>query len=78
MIPTFNRAEYLPRAVESALSQDYNDIEVIVSDNASTDNTMDVVERFKANKKFKYYRNNKNSEQKINSFVQPNEAMVKL
>lgn len=60
MIPTFNRAEYLPRAVESALSQDYNDIEVIVSDNASTDNTMDVVERFKANKKFKYYRNNKN------------------
>lgn len=31
------------------------------------------------NKQWKnYYRNNKNSEQKINSFVQPNEAMVKL
>jgi len=33
----------------------------------------------KFNKQWKnYYRNNKNCEQKINSFVQPNEAMVKL
>jgi len=33
----------------------------------------------KFNKQWKnYYRNNKNNEQKINSFVQPNEAMVKL
>ena len=60
LIPTFNRAQYLPRAVESALSQDYNNIEVIVSDNASTDNTMEVMERFKDNKNFKYFRNNKN------------------
>jgi len=39
IIPTFNRENYLHQAVESALSQDYPNVEVIVSDNASTDNT---------------------------------------
>lgn len=34
-IPTFNRAILLNRSIESALNQDYRNIEVIVSDNAS-------------------------------------------
>jgi Glycosyl transferase family 2 len=38
-IPTRNRQEYLAQAVSSALSQTYQDIEVVVSDNASTDDT---------------------------------------
>ena len=38
-IPTFNRAKSLKRAVESALAQDYPSIEIIISDNASTDAT---------------------------------------
>jgi glycosyltransferase involved in cell wall biosynthesis len=38
-IPTFNRAESLRRAVGSALAQTYAAIEVVISDNASTDHT---------------------------------------
>ncbi len=38
-IPTFNRVGPLARAVESALYQTYAPIEIIISDNASTDGT---------------------------------------
>ena len=39
MIPTYNRAERLRRAVESALNQNYPRIEILISDNASNDAT---------------------------------------
>ena len=46
-IPTFNRASgYLRGAIESALAQSYSNIEVIVSDNGSTDHTPDIVRSF--------------------------------
>jgi hypothetical protein len=38
-IPTYNRLEMLRRTVESALAQDYPRLEIIISDNASTDGT---------------------------------------
>ncbi len=38
-VPTYNRAAELRRAIESALAQDYKHIELIISDNASTDET---------------------------------------
>jgi glycosyltransferase involved in cell wall biosynthesis len=38
-IPTFNRRDYMLATVQSALEQTYANIEVIVSDNASTDDT---------------------------------------
>ncbi|ABW67771.1 glycosyltransferase family 2 protein [Desulfosudis oleivorans] len=41
-IPTYNRADLLRRSIESALGQDYPNIEVLVSDNASTDRTPEV------------------------------------
>jgi hypothetical protein len=39
-VPTRNRSELLLRAVRSALAQTYPDIEVVVSDNASTDDSV--------------------------------------
>lgn len=42
-IPTRNRAGYLRQAIESALNQTYRDLSVLVSDNASTDDTPAVV-----------------------------------
>jgi len=42
-IPTFNRAAYLMQAIESALGQTFGNIEVLISDNASTDNTQTVI-----------------------------------
>jgi glycosyltransferase involved in cell wall biosynthesis len=44
-IPTFNRASWLKGCVESALSQTYENIEVLVSDNGSTDGTPDLLKR---------------------------------
>jgi hypothetical protein len=45
-IPTFNRAEWLRGAIESVLAQSYTRFHIIVSDNASTDETPDVVRAF--------------------------------
>ena len=44
-IPTFNRSKLLARAISSALAQNYFDIEIIVSDNCSTDNTREYLSR---------------------------------
>lgn len=41
-IPTYNRAKLLRRTIESSLGQDYDMIEVIISDNASTDDTQSI------------------------------------
>lgn len=43
IVPTYNRADYLKKSLESILKQEYTDFEIIVSDNLSTDNTAEVV-----------------------------------
>jgi len=43
-IPTFNRASLLKDCLNSAFSQTYENYEVVVSDNASTDGTSDLLE----------------------------------
>lgn len=45
IIPSWNRAEIILRAVDSALAQTLADVEVIVVDNGSTDDTLDVLKR---------------------------------
>ncbi|HUX91560.1 MAG TPA: glycosyltransferase [Gallionellaceae bacterium] len=46
VIPTYNHAHFLGRALQSVLDQTYTNWEAIVIDNHSQDNTDDVVERF--------------------------------
>ena len=59
VIPTYNRALDLQLALYCILRQSFSDFEIIVSDNCSTDNTRDVVSKFK-DKKIRYLRNKKN------------------
>jgi glycosyltransferase involved in cell wall biosynthesis len=47
-IPTFNRAATLPRALDSALAQTHTELEVIVSDNASSDATEEICREYAA------------------------------
>lgn len=44
MIPAYNQAGFITRAIESALAQDYPDLEIVVSDDCSRDDTQAVVE----------------------------------
>lgn len=60
MIPTYNQAAYVEDAIISALKQDYANLEVIVADDCSSDNTPDVVRKFAGDGRLKYYRNEKN------------------
>ena len=45
-IPTYNTARYLAQTIESVLSQDFTDYELVVCDNASTDETPELCRRY--------------------------------
>ena len=45
-IPVRNGARYIGRALDSLLAQDFDDFEVVICDNASTDGTGDIVDRY--------------------------------
>jgi len=59
IIPTCNRSAYLKRAIESVCAQTYTDFEIIVIDDASTDDTPEVVAQFR-DKPIKYIRHAEN------------------
>ncbi len=59
-IPTYNRADgYLKEALQSAISQSYDNIEIIVADNCSIDDTESLVKRY-SDPRLRYYKQNKN------------------
>jgi len=43
---TFNQEEYIKHAIDGALSQHYDNLEIIISDDASTDNTVEVIKEY--------------------------------
>ena len=51
-----NGAKYLKKCIESIINQSYRNIEIILWDNASTDNPKKIIERYK-DKNIKYFRN---------------------
>ena len=61
IIPTYNRAHLIGRAIKSVLNQTYQDFEIIVVDDGSTDNMEEVVKKFqKKNKRIRYIRHKEN------------------
>ncbi|MGE5294771.1 MAG: glycosyltransferase family 2 protein [Solirubrobacterales bacterium] len=57
IIPTYNRATYVPRAIDSVLSQKYRDLEIIVVDDGSKDNTREVVAAYGAPVRYIFQEN---------------------
>lgn len=45
IVPVFNLEKYVIRTLDSIINQTYKDIEIIVVDDGSTDNTGEIVER---------------------------------
>ena len=46
LIPCYHQAQFLPEALDSVLRQDFQDLEVIASDDASPDNTFSVLQDY--------------------------------
>lgn len=54
-IPTYNGEKYLQEALDSVKNQTYKNIEVIISDDQSKDNTLEIAKKFKNEVKFPVY-----------------------
>ena len=48
IIPVYNTAEYLPQCLESAINQTLKEIEIIVIDDASTDNSLQIIRNYES------------------------------
>ncbi len=58
--PTFNRARYIGRTIESALAQTFKDFELIIVDDGSTDDSKQTIEPYLADSRVRYlYQENK-------------------
>ncbi len=55
IIPTYNHAKFLGKALKSVINQTYKNWEVIIIDNESKDETFEVINNFK-NEKIKYFK----------------------
>ncbi len=54
IIPAYNSREYIGKAIESATSQSFKNIEIFVVDDGSTDGTKDAVESYIRDSKIRY------------------------
>lgn len=62
VIPAYNAERFIRRSLESALSQSYRNIEIIVVDDASTDKTARIIESYE-DSRIKYFRQEPNKGQ---------------
>jgi glycosyltransferase involved in cell wall biosynthesis len=60
-LPVFNGQKFIRKAIDSILNQDFQDFELIISDNASTDDTGLICREYAArDRRVRYYRNDAN------------------
>jgi len=63
IVPTFNDADFISQMIESVKKQDYANWELIISDDASTDSTEQIVSFYLSDKRIKYIKNLENKDQ---------------
>lgn len=60
IITSYNREGMVGKAIESALKQDYPNLEIVISDNCSTDRTDEIIKQYLSDPRVKYNRNSFN------------------
>src|SRR5688572_32431359 len=60
IITSYNRASLIVKTIESALAQDYPNLEIIISDNCSTDDSDAVIRKYTGDPRIRYFRNAEN------------------
>lgn len=61
LISTYNRCEYVAGAIDTVLNQTYDDIEAIVVDDCSTDQTPELLKQYEEYDRVRTVRNEENS-----------------
>ncbi len=61
IIPNYNHAKYLEERIDSVLAQTFQDFELVILDDASTDNSREIIERYSTNPKVRLIFNEQNS-----------------
>ena len=56
----YNHEKYIAQAIESALAQDYPNLEIVISDNCSTDNTISIIKNYTYDSRIKLNHNKNN------------------
>jgi len=60
MIPCYNQASIVHKAIESALAQTYPNLEVVISDDNSSDNTAEAIQKYLKDPRVRYFKNSPN------------------
>lgn len=61
IIPNYNHAQFVEKRIETVLNQTYQDFEIILLDDASTDHSVQILNKFVSNPRIKVVLNEKNS-----------------
>ncbi|WP_322508959.1 glycosyltransferase family A protein [Anaerolinea sp.] len=61
IIPTYNSAKFLPATLESVFQQTFQDYEIILIDDGSTDNTREVLVPYQSRIRYLYQENQERS-----------------
>lgn len=59
IIPSYNGEEFIREAIDSVLNQTFQDFELIISDDASTDKTREIAQEYSSDPRISFFQNNK-------------------
>jgi glycosyltransferase involved in cell wall biosynthesis len=61
IVPVYNHGRFLAQRIESILAQSFRDFEILILDDASTDDSFEVAKRYEGDSRIRIFRNEENS-----------------